>query len=140
MWKKAIAAAFIAMAAAAPMQYAQAAPVQTEIEQQSDAAEKNGIVHIVMLRFKSEETADEGFELARVAFADLQKEIPTIEDVKIRRNCVAREGNFSVMIEMVLSDEETLDKYLKHPLHVGFAQKCMPNMNGRASFDYPREK
>lgn len=140
MWKKAIAAAVIAMTSVMPMQHAQAATAQQAIRQEAKEVENNGIVHIVMLRFISEETANEGYELAKTAFADLKKEIATIEDVKIRRNCVGREGNFSVMIEMVLSDEETLDKYLKHPLHVGFAQKCMPNMNGRASFDYPREK
>ena len=111
MWKKAIAAAVIAMTSVMPMQYAQAATAQQAIRQEAKEVENNGIVHIVMLRFISEETANEGYELAKTAFADLKKEIATIEDVKIRRNCVGREGNFSVMIEMVLSDEETLMTY-----------------------------
>ena len=48
-----------------------------------------------------------------------------------------KSGNaaFDNMIEMTLKDQNSLQKYLSHPLHVGIGQRYNPFVEAIASFD-----
>lgn len=92
--------------------------------------------HIVMLRFAQGKMDNQYYDLAVKTFQSLQETLPEIKKVSVKKNCVLRNGNYDLMIEMDIADKESLDTYLRHPLHIAFADAVTPVMDSRASFDY----
>ena len=92
--------------------------------------------HFVLMRLQPgvfDEAAERDY---RETFEALQKALPEeILDVTVRRNVVDRPQNMTVMIEMSLKDQASLQKYLSHPLHVGIGQRYNPYVEAIASFD-----
>ena len=94
------------------------------------------ITHIVMIRFQKDFLTDEYFNYTTAVFHDMKEQIPGILSAKVRRNCIPRDGNYDVMIEMELADASILSHYLGHPLHIAFADSHKGKLVSRASFDY----
>lgn len=92
--------------------------------------------HFVLMRLQPgvfDEKAERDY---RETFEALQKALPEeILAVSVRRNVVDRPQNMTVMIEMSLKDQTSLQKYLSHPLHVGIGQRYNPFVEAIASFD-----
>ena len=92
--------------------------------------------HFVLMRLQPSVFDEEAERDYRETFEALQKALPEeILDVTVRRNVVDRPQNMTVMIEMSLKDQTSLQKYLSHPLHVGIGQRYNPFVEAIASFD-----
>ena len=92
--------------------------------------------HYVLMRLKEgvfDEAAERDY---RETFEKLKEALPDdILSVAVRKNTVERPQNMTVMIEMSLKDQKSLQKYLTHPLHVGIGQRYNPFVEAIASFD-----
>ena len=92
--------------------------------------------HFVLMRLQPGVFDEEAERDYRETFEALQKALPEeILDVTVRRNVVDRPQNMTVMIEMSLKDQASLQKYLSHPLHIGIGQRYNPFVEAIASFD-----
>ena len=94
--------------------------------------------HILMMRLMPgifDEAAEQEY---RSTFDALAKALPEeVQSVRVIRNIVDRPQNMTVMIEMQLRDESSLQQYLKHPLHQAIGKKYNPYVEAIASFDCP---
>ena len=96
--------------------------------------------HIVMMKLEPGLFNDAAEADYRETFAALQAALPEeILAVRVCRNCVLREANMDVMVEMRLKDAESLSKYLRHPLHVAIGERYNPHVLRIASFDTEEE-
>ncbi len=92
--------------------------------------------HFVFMKFKPGEFTEEAFSEIRDTFSALQKELPEeILSCRVLKNCVDREWNMDLLIEMELYSAESLPKYLKHPLHTGLGKRMDEHIAERRSFD-----
>lgn len=95
------------------------------------------IAHYVMLRLEPGFVTDEYFAYTEDIFNRLLEAQEDILSVSVHRNCVAREGNYDLMIRLELENEAALPRYLAHPLHQEFARSNGDVLLSRASFDCP---
>ena len=94
------------------------------------------IRHLVLMRLKPGVFTPEARKDYEDTFAALKAALPEdILDAKVHENVVDRPQNMTVMIEMTLKDQTSLQKYLSHPLHVGIGQRYNPYVEAIASFD-----
>ena len=92
--------------------------------------------HYVLMRLKPGVFDEQAERDYRETFEKLRAALPEeILSVSVRRNMVDRPQNMTVMIEMTLRDQDSLQKYLRHPLHVGIGQRYNPFVEAIASFD-----
>ena len=94
------------------------------------------IRHLVMMRLKPGVFTEEAERDYRDTFAALKEALP--EDIlaaTVHKNMVDRPQNMTVMVEMILKDEASLPKYLRHPLHQGIGRRYNPFVEAIASFD-----
>ena len=56
-------------------------------------------------------------------------------DVRVSRNCIDRPQNMTVLIELLLMNQDSLPKYLQHPLHKAIGERYNPYVEQIASFD-----
>lgn len=95
------------------------------------------MIHMVFMKF------EEGFfspaisrEIAD-AFHRLQQALPEeIVSVQVLENCVSREGNMDLLIQMELQSAQSLERYLRHPVHLEIGAVMNPHIVQRCSFDY----
>ncbi len=95
------------------------------------------MIHMVFMKF------EEGFfspaisrEIAD-AFQRLQQALPDeIVSVQVLENCVFREGNMDLLIQMELQSAQSLERYLHHPVHLEIGAVMNPHIVQRCSFDY----
>ncbi len=96
--------------------------------------------HMVMMKLEEGRFDERAEADYRETFAKLKEALPEeILSVRVIRNCVARPQNMDVLIEMELKDEDSLPKYLKHPLHVAIGGRYNPYVVRIASFDEREE-
>ena len=94
------------------------------------------IRHIVMMRLKPGVFTEEAEKDYRDTFEAIRDALPgDVLDVRVERNIVNRSQNMTVMIEMILRDESSLDLYLQHPLHREIGRRYNPSVEAIASFD-----
>ena len=84
------------------------------------------MIHYVLLKFKPGTWTEEIRALADTTFRQLEQEVPSIISAKIYENCYERESNADVMIRLKIDSPEHLTEYLRHPLHVRFAEITTP--------------
>ncbi len=92
--------------------------------------------HFVFMKFEPGFFDTGVFEYIRSTFASLKAVLP--EDIlfcRVSRNCVERERNMDLMIEMELKDKSSLELYLLHPLHIAIGERMNSHVTERASFD-----
>lgn len=103
------------------------------------------MIHMVFMKFENGFFDPAVTAQIAAAFGELQKELPEqILSVKVRENCVSREANMDLLIQMELSGEDALDVYLAHPVHRAIGEVMNPHIVNRCSFDFhsthrPRE-
>lgn len=90
--------------------------------------------HYVLLKFKPEYFNDEILNYTRAVFDSIGK-LKDIEVVRVCRNCIDRDSNMDIMIEMKVSDEKALKSYLNHELHISFANTVNDHLVSKVSFD-----
>ncbi len=93
--------------------------------------------HLVLMRLEpgrfdaaAEREYNETFDALKAALPD------DILAFRVLRNCVAREQNMDVMIELELAGPDSLPAYLDHPLHKAIGARYNPYVLSIASFDY----
>ena len=92
--------------------------------------------HYVLMRLKEGVFDARAEEDYRQTFEALKEALPEeILSVRVRKNTVSRPQNMTVMIEMTLKNEQSLGRYLRHPLHVGIGERYNPFVEAIASFD-----
>lgn len=90
--------------------------------------------HYVLLKFKPEYFNDEILNYTRTVFDNINK-LKDIEVIRVCRNCIDRDSNMDIMIEMKVSDEKALKSYLNHELHISFANTVNDYLVSKVSFD-----
>lgn len=92
--------------------------------------------HFVFMKFEPGYFDTGVYEYIRRTFARLQSVLPEeILFCRVSRNCVERERNMDLMIEMELKDRGSLDLYLQHPLHLAIGERMNSHVVERSSFD-----
>lgn len=90
--------------------------------------------HYVLLKFKQGYFNDEIFNYTKTVFDSIGK-LKDIRVVRVCRNCIDRDSNMDIMIEMEVNDEKALKSYLNHELHIAFANLVNDHLKSRVSFD-----
>ena len=94
------------------------------------------IRHLVLMRLQPGVFTPEALQDYQATFSALRAALPEdILDVRVRTNVIDRPQNMTVMIEMLLKDEASLPKYLRHPLHQDIGKRYNPFVEAIASFD-----
>ena len=92
--------------------------------------------HNILRRLQPGVFAEKAERDYRETFEALRTPLPAETlAVSVRRNIVDRPQNMTVMIEMSLKDQASLQKNLSHPLHVGIGERYNPFVEAIASFD-----
>ncbi|MDD6188718.1 MAG: Dabb family protein [Clostridiales bacterium] len=92
--------------------------------------------HFVFMKFEPGYFDDNVYTYIRTNFSRLQAVMS--EDIlscRVSKNCVERDRNMDMMIEMELKDAGSLPKYLNHPLHLAVGERMNCHVIERASFD-----
>lgn len=93
--------------------------------------------HLVLFRFESHFLTSDRILEAEHALDELKMALPqNILTTAVRRNCVQRDVNYDLLMELELADETSLEKYLQHPVHMRLVKEWSPHITGRVSFDF----
>lgn len=95
--------------------------------------------HLVLLKFKESCNKENVLDYSRDTFSKILESLEGISNVRIFSNCFVRDSNMDIMIEMKLKDEKVLIEYLKHELHLKFANTLIDHLISKVSFDYNDE-
>ncbi len=90
--------------------------------------------HYVLLKFKPGYFNDEILAYTKSVFGKIGR-LDDIEVVKVCSNCIDRDLNMDIMIEMKVSDEKSLESYLNHELHISFVNTVNNHLISKVSFD-----
>ncbi|MGI6143208.1 MAG: Dabb family protein [bacterium] len=93
------------------------------------------MTHYVLLKFQPNYLNKDIFEYINNTFQRIKEQIQNIENVNVYMNCVERDSNMDIMIEMDLADEDTLYTYLEHELHRAFVSVVDEHVVLKVSFD-----
>ena len=91
--------------------------------------------HYLILKLRESEAVPQVAAKARSVLGHLPEELDGVRSVLAVRNCVPREENHDLMIEMDFRDEEVLQEYLKHPRHKEFIAFAAPLVASKVTFD-----
>ena len=92
--------------------------------------------HFVLIKFEDNYFTDEVFIFTKNAFAEMEANIEEVYKLTVHRNCVVRDKNMDIMVEIDLDDEKALYAYLNHDLHQAFSKLMDEHVVNRVSFDY----
>ena len=91
--------------------------------------------HYVLLKFDPDYYSEDVFNYARKVFYDISNVLEDVQSVKIYKNCINRDSNMDIMIEMDLKSKNALASYLEHDLHKDFVDMVDKHLVSRVSFD-----
>lgn len=95
------------------------------------------MIHMVFMKFEAGFFSPAISREITDAFHRLQKALPEeILSVQVLENCIFREGNMDLLIQMELSGADALERYLQHPVHLEIGAVMNPHIVQRCSFDY----
>lgn len=95
------------------------------------------MVHMVFMKFEEGFFSPAIFQKIVDGFSCLQKAMPLeILSVQVQKNCISREANMDLLIQMELQDASVLEQYLHHPIHQEIGREINPHIVQRCSFDY----
>lgn len=95
------------------------------------------MTHLVLMKYQPGFFDEACFQEISEAFSQLKAALPEeILRAQVYKNCVEREFNMDILIELELSRPESLAIYLAHPIHVAISSKMNPFITNRVSFDY----
>lgn len=94
------------------------------------------MTHMVFMKFEDGYFCDKVFSEISEAFNRLAAALPDdILSVSLAKNCIERDANMDMLIEMRLKGEDSLGTYLHHPIHLAIGEVMNPHIVSRASFD-----
>ena len=94
------------------------------------------MVHLVLMKFHPGKLDDSVMQTLRAGYAQIQEELKDrIVSVHLWRNCVERDQNMDLLIQLELSSLEDLKVYLNHPRHVALMQQYQTDIQSIVSFD-----
>ena len=91
--------------------------------------------HYLLLKFNIGLSISESANTARELLGRLVGSVEGFLSVRVYENCIDREDNFDLMIEMDLAGKEALYAYLEHPYHVEFVRHMKNKVAKKISFD-----
>lgn len=95
------------------------------------------MTHMVFMKFAAGFFSPAVFQRIADEFCRLQEAMPLeILSVQVRENCISRETNMDVLIQMELRDPSVLEQYLNHSIHLEISREMNPHIVRRCSFDY----
>ncbi len=95
------------------------------------------MTHMVFMKFEAGFFSPAVLQKIADGFCRLQEAMPLeILSVQVRENCIAREANLDLLIQMELRDASVLEQYLHHPIHLEMGREMNPHIVQRCSFDY----
>lgn len=90
--------------------------------------------HYVLFKFKPRCFTEDLLNYIKDAYTEIEK-LENIEEANVYCNCVERDLNMDIMIELKLKDKDTLKYYLESDLHKNFAKNLDDRVLTRVSFD-----
>ncbi len=94
------------------------------------------MVHLVLMKFYPGKFNENVLRTIHMGYAEIQQELKDrILSVHLWRNCIERDQNMDLMIQIDLSAPEDLQVYLRHPRHVALMQKYQSDIVSIVSFD-----
>ena len=93
------------------------------------------MTHIVMYKFPKGEFKEEYKVQAEQAFGKVKASVPGIIDVKVKTNCVNRDVNYDLLVQVELVNDEALNAYLPHPDHKAFSKEMDKHIVDKARID-----
>ena len=94
------------------------------------------MIHYVLLKFEPDSFTNEVFEFAKQTYTELMNQAQFIRNIHVEKNCVVRNENMDIMIELEMTDRNSLELYLGHTLHKQFTDVVDDHVVKRVSFDY----
>ena len=94
------------------------------------------MTHYVLLKLAPGSDIDQVEARVRQTYAELDAELPYLNNPMVYRSCVERDSNADIMAVIQLDSEEFLQPYLTHPKHVQMAQDLKDVLVGKTSFDH----
>lgn len=91
--------------------------------------------HYVLLQFQPEHFDEELWEITVNTYQELQRQVQGIHQVKVSKNIFLRDKNADLMIHLKLENFEALQRYLQHPIHLGYVERTKPYVRQQISFD-----
>lgn len=92
--------------------------------------------HCVLFKFKPDYYNEDLLKYTKEVFSNIGKRLDGIADVNVYSNCIARDSNMDLMVEMELDNKDVLALYLNDELHKAFVDKTNEHLILRVSFDY----
>lgn len=94
------------------------------------------MVHLVLMKFRPGKLDNEVMQVFQETYTALKQELQgKILSVHLWRNCVVRDQNMDLLIQLELSAKEDLQTYLQHPRHKAMIQRYQPDLLSVVSFD-----
>jgi len=91
--------------------------------------------HLLLMRCVPDGLTAERRVLIENFYARMAEAVDGVNGVQIRYNCVARDQNMDVLVEMDIDGPGTLAAYLEHPLHQDFVRESKSFISAVVSFD-----
>lgn len=92
------------------------------------------MIHYVLLKFEANYYNDDILNYTKSVFDNIGK-IANIYDVRVHANCMDRNTNMDIMIEMRVNNKDDLTFYLQHDLHRAFVNTVDSHVVLRVTFD-----
>lgn len=92
--------------------------------------------HIVLLKFIPNYYCEDVFKHTQDVFSRIAEKVDAIVYADVYSNCVVRDTNMDLMVEIKLKNKEALESYLNDDLHIAFAKSTENYLALRVSFDY----
>lgn len=93
------------------------------------------MIHYNFLKFKAGTDVDAIAEKSKAVYAELEKELDFLSDVRIRRCVTERESNADIMFAMRIDSPDKLTAYLQAPKHVALIESLQDATVAKITFD-----
>ena len=97
------------------------------------------IRHCVLLSFEKGFVTGQMIEKTKEMYRTIMDGDASIHAYSVHENCIDRQGNYDVLIELWLEDAEGLGRYLESEGHKRFVDYAGPHVLGKVSFDHSVE-
>ena len=92
------------------------------------------MIHYVLLKFERNFYNDELLNYTKEVFYNIGR-LENVKYVKVHSNCIERNSNMDVMVEIELDNKEALSDYLLNDLHRDFVEYTDKHVVLRVTFD-----
>lgn len=92
--------------------------------------------HCVLFKFEPGYYNEDVLNYTKEVFCSIAERLDGIVSLNVYSNCVVRDSNMDMMVEMELENKDALASYLNDNLHKAFVNKTDNHLVSRVSFDY----